>query len=184
MTAVLPPTSAVLLSYRRSAYEAGGVVARVGRRTAVPARWTGAELVMLSACNPGGRPRPPGWNRRRMAALRQALRRTAFTEGEGRWRRWSEPLLMAALPAARGLVLARRFRQNAVVVVRSGRPARLVLLPTDVGPHQGGACAASRSERIAISARRSRLMPPRTCPSSQSIQPSACRSRTSRGSAR
>ncbi len=128
MTGLLPPTPRVLRSYRRSTYEAGGVVARVGRRVRLPPGWAGRRLVMLSACNPGGRLMAPGWNRRRMATLREALRRTAFAEGEGRLGRWSEPLLMATLPAPRGLVLARRFRQNAVILLAGGRPARLVLL--------------------------------------------------------
>ena len=128
MTGLLPPTPAVRGTNPPRTYEPGGVVVRGGRRVALPPRWAGCRLGMLSACNPGGRLMPPGWNQRRMAVLREALRRVAFADGEGRLGAWSEPLLMAALPAGRGGVLARRFRQNAVILLRDGRPARLVLL--------------------------------------------------------
>ncbi len=129
MTGLLPPTPAVLRCYRLSTYRAGAVAARVGHRPrGVAGRWAGRDLVMLSACNPGGRRLPDGWNRRMMARLRDALRGIALVEGEGCFRRWSEPLLLAALAPRRGIVLARRFRQNAVILLRDRRPARLVLL--------------------------------------------------------
>ncbi len=134
MTGLLPPTPAVLRSYRLSTYRAGAVVARIGRR---PDGLDGARvpLVLLSACNPGGRRRPDGWNRRMMRRLGEAMRRIVHVAGEGRLGRWSEPLLLAAMAPARGIVLARRFRQNAVVLLRPRRPARLVLLaaPRAVG---------------------------------------------------
>lgn len=129
MTGLLPPTPAVLRAYRASTYTAGRVVARVGQRPdGVTGRWAGRDLVLLSACNPGGRRLPDGWNRRMMDRLRETLRGTDHADGEGRLGRWSEPLLLAAMSPRRGLVLARRFRQNAVVVLRDYRPARLLLL--------------------------------------------------------
>lgn len=129
MTGLVPPTPAVLRSYRRSLYVAGGVSVRVDRRPeAMPARWAGRDLVLLSACNPSGRRRPDGWNRRMMHGLRGALRDLDHAEGEGRYRRWSEPLLLVAVAPARGIAMARRFRQNAVILLHDRRPAKLVLL--------------------------------------------------------
>ena len=128
MTGLLPPTPAVLRSYRLSTYRAGTVEARIGRRPAGLHGWGRIPSVLLSACNPGGRRLPDGWNRRMMHRLDETLRRVAHVQGEGRLRQWSEPLVLAAIPPARAIVLARRFRQNAVVVLHPGRPARLLLL--------------------------------------------------------
>ena len=129
MTGLVPPTPAVLRSYRRSLYVAGDVSARVDRRPApMPPRWAGRDLVLLSACNPGGRRRPDGWNTRMMLQLRGTLRDFDHAAGEGRYRRWSEPLLLVAIAPARGIRLARRFGQNAVILLRDRRPAKLVLL--------------------------------------------------------
>lgn len=128
MTGLLPPTPAVLRSYRLSTYRAGTVAARVGRRPGGLDRTVRVPLVLLSACNPGGRRMTDGWNRRAMRRLDEAMRRIPRVEGEGRLGRWSEPLVLAAMAPARGIVLARRFRQNAVVVLRPRRPARLMLL--------------------------------------------------------
>ncbi len=128
MTGLLPPTPAVLRSYRSSTYRAGTVVARIGRRPAGLHGRGPVPSVLLSACNPGGRRLPDGWNRRMMRCLGETLRRVAHVPGEGRLRQWSEPLLLAAMVPARAIVLARRFRQNAVVVLHPGRPARLLLL--------------------------------------------------------
>lgn len=129
MTGSLPPTASVLRSYRSSRYSAGPVTVWIGVRPAgVPASWRGRDLALLSAANPGGRRRPDGWNRRMMARLSETLRRIPHWHGEGRLGRWSEPLLLAAIGRRRATVLARRFRQNAIVQVRAGRNAALVLL--------------------------------------------------------
>ncbi|MGI4748031.1 MAG: DUF3293 domain-containing protein [Janthinobacterium lividum] len=131
MTGLVPPTPAVLRAYRLSTYTAGGIVAHVGHRPdQIPPRWAGRDLMLLSACNPCGRLRPDGWNQRMMGHLREALRGFSCAEGEGRLGRWSEPLLLVAIAPARGIRLARLFRQNAVVLLRDRRPARLVLLAT------------------------------------------------------
>ncbi len=118
----------MLRSYRLSTYRAGGVVARIGRRPVGLDGRVRVPLVLLSACNPGGRRMPDGWNRQAMRRLDEAMRGIPRVEGEGRLGRWSEPLVLAALAPARGIVLARRFRQNAVVVLQPRRPARLLLL--------------------------------------------------------
>ena len=94
----------------------------------MPRHWAGRDLVLLSACNPGGRRRPDGWNARMMRQLRGTLRHLDHAQGEGSDRGWSEPLLLVAVAPARGIVLARRFRQNAVILLHDRRPAKLVLL--------------------------------------------------------
>ena len=71
---------------------------------------------------------PAGRNARMMARLREAARRLPSAEGEGRGQGWSERHLLLAADPRRAAVLARRFRQNAIVAVRAGAPARLVLL--------------------------------------------------------
>jgi len=129
MSGILPPTPSVLRSYRLSDYRAGGVAARVGRRpSAMPDRWRGRTLVMLSAANPGGRRLPDGWNARMMTRLAERLRRLDWVEGEGRLGRWSEPLILVAIGERRGRAIARLFRQNAIILLRDERPARLLLL--------------------------------------------------------
>ncbi|ATU73612.1 hypothetical protein CFR78_05975 [Komagataeibacter rhaeticus] len=129
MAAILPPTPAVHRSYRLSTYHVPGLpVVHIGHRP----HWRGmvprGDIVLLSACNPGGRRRADGWNRRMMRRLASALAGLPHVLGEGRLGRWSEPLYAVRVPLARGLVLARRFRQNAVVVLHGNRPARLVYL--------------------------------------------------------
>lgn len=130
MAGILPPTPAVSRSYRLSTYHVPGLpVIRIGRRP----QWRRCvvpqgDIVLLSACNPGGRLRPDGWNHRMMQALSQHLRGVKHELGEGRLGGWSEPLYAVRVPLARGLRLARLFRQNAVVVLNGDRPARLVYL--------------------------------------------------------
>jgi Protein of unknown function (DUF3293) len=135
VTGLRPVDDATARAYRLSLYRAGGVSVRVGRR---PVRddeggggglWGGrGDIVFVSASNPGGRRRPDGWNCRMMRRLAESLPGVTLHAGEGRLGRWSEPLFAAVLPLARGRVIARRFRQNAVLLVRDGRPARLVFL--------------------------------------------------------
>jgi len=129
-------TPGLVAAYRRTAYRAeGGAVVRVGRRSpAVESllrrlgrgrRQAGA---FVTAWNPFSRRMPRGWNERMQARLRQAARRLPVAEGCGIGRGWAERMLLLAADPRRVAVLARRFRQNAVVVVGSGRPAALVLL--------------------------------------------------------
>ena len=124
--------AALLAAYRRTEYEAAGAVARIGRRsTAVDAllRRLGArEGAFVTAWNPLSRRTPPGRNARMMKRLRGAARRLPSAEGKGSGRGWAERHLLLAADPRRVAVLARRFRQNAIVAVRVGAPARLVLL--------------------------------------------------------
>ena len=122
----------LLAAYRRTEYEAGGAAARVGRRSAsVDAllhRLGARQGAFVTAWNPWSRRMPAGWNARMTARLREASRRLPSAEGQGRGRGWSERHLLIAADPRRAAVLARRFRQNAIVVARIGAPARLVLL--------------------------------------------------------
>ncbi len=63
-----------------------------------------------------------------LARLHEAARRLPVVEGHGRAAGWSERHLLIAGDPRRAAVLARRFRQNAVVVLRAGAPARLLVL--------------------------------------------------------
>ena len=122
----------LLAAYRRTGYEAAGAVARIGRRgagvDALLRRLGAREGAFVTAWNPLSRRAPPGRNARMMARLREAARRLPSAEGEGRGRGWSERHLLLAADPRRAAVLARRFRQNAIVAVRTGAPARLVPL--------------------------------------------------------
>ena len=122
----------LLAAYYSTDYEVAGAVARIGRRSAavdaVLRRLGAREGAFVTAWNPWSRRMPPGWNARAMARLRATARRLPCAEGEGRGRGWSERHLLLAADPRRAAMLARHFRQNAMVVVRVGAPARLVLL--------------------------------------------------------
>jgi hypothetical protein len=122
--------AALRAAFRRTGYEAGGVVVRIGRRSAAMdalLRQRGARAAgFVTAWNPFSRPMPPGWNRRFQARLRDAARGAVLAEGWGRGRGWAEHHLLLAGDPRRIAVLARRFRQHAVVTVRPGHPARLL----------------------------------------------------------
>lgn len=112
-------------AYRATDYAAGGIAARIGWRVA-GLDWRVA--VFLTAWNPYSRRMPDGWNRRMQACLRGWLRGRTVLAGTGTLGRWREEMLLVALDPARAMVLARRFRQRGIVVVRRGQPARLVIL--------------------------------------------------------
>ena len=121
-----------LRAWRASAYEAGGAVARIGRRSdAIDAllRAMGVrQAAFVGAWNPGGRRASAGRNRiaeRRLACLARGLPQCGGHGGLGGWR---EAHLLIGVAPSRALVLARRLRQGGLVVVRIGAPARLVLI--------------------------------------------------------
>ena len=95
---------------------------------ALLARHQAARAVFVTAWNPFSRRMPAGWNRRMQARLRQLLHRRLCLPAVGALGRWHEDhlLVLAELPPL--LRLARQFRQHAVVAIRRGGPARLVLL--------------------------------------------------------
>lgn len=123
-------------AYRRSLYCAGPVAARPGRRSASADAWLAAHGLragaILTAWNPGSRRHPRGWNEARQRELAAAARRLPCAEGWsglGGW--WEHTLLLGADPR-RVAVLARRFRQRAVLLLRRGRPAVLAYAPSFV----------------------------------------------------
>lgn len=122
----------LLAAYRRTEYEASGAVALIGRRSAATdallRRLGGRRGAFVTAWNPWSRRAPAGSNERMLQALRAAVRRLPAAEGEGRARGWAERHLLLAADPRRAAVLARRFRQSAMVVATVGAPARLVLL--------------------------------------------------------
>jgi hypothetical protein len=85
------------------------------------------QAVFVTAYNPYSRVMPAGWNQRMQARLRQAMRRRKALAGRGFLRRWSEAHLIVFGDARPVQQTARRFRQLAIVIIRRGRPARLVI---------------------------------------------------------
>jgi hypothetical protein len=114
-------------AYLRTGYEANGVVVRVGRRSeAMDALLAGRTAGFVTAWNPSSRRMPRGWNERMLARLRAIARGSVLGEGWGRGGSWAERHLLVAGDARALRVLARRFRQNAIVIVAPRRKARLV----------------------------------------------------------
>lgn len=118
--------------YRGTLFQAGPVRARVGRRSASADAWLAArgarEGAMLTAWNPMSRRHPEGWNARRQAALRDAVRRLPQCEGWSGANAWWEHNLLLPADARRLVALARRFRQRAILLLRRGQPARIIWL--------------------------------------------------------
>ena len=123
------PTAAMRADYARTDYEAGGIVTRIGRRSAALDALLRARGVrhagFVTAWNPFSRTMPRGWNERMLARLRQAARGRVLAEGWGRARSWAERHLLIAGDPRWIATLARRFRQHALVLVAPGHPARL-----------------------------------------------------------
>jgi hypothetical protein len=120
-------------AYRATRYQVAGQRFTIGRRSraidGVLAGMHTREAVLLTADNPHSRRRPDAVNARMMRRLHAALRgHTAFQaeSGEGHWR---EAQFLVACPAAWAAPLARRFGQNAIVLLRAGQaPALRVLV--------------------------------------------------------
>ena len=125
-------TARLLAAYRRSTYEAAGAVARIGRRSpavdALLARLGVRQGGFVTAWNPFSQRRPKGWNIRMQRRLLLATRRLPSAAGHGGDGRWREAHLLLGADPRRLLVLARRFRQAAIVTVARGQPARLRLI--------------------------------------------------------
>jgi hypothetical protein len=124
--------SGLARAYARTNYEAAGAVAHIGRRSAAMdallRRLGTRQGAFITAWNPFSRKMPRGWNERMQARLREATRRLPMAEGWGRGRGWAEHSLLIATDPRRAARLGRRFRQNAIVLLRAGAPARLRLL--------------------------------------------------------
>ena len=98
-------------------------------RFAAEALLRGRPGVFVTGWNPYSRPQPPGRNRRFNRALEQWLRRFPHWPGWGYGRGWREQHVLVRADPRRVTMIARRFRQCAVVLVAPPRPARLLLLP-------------------------------------------------------
>lgn len=123
----MPLPAALLAAYRRTAFQAAGVVVHVGRRDAALDRLlAGRRAAFVTAWNPFSRPMPLGWNARMQARLRQAARGRILAEGWGGAGRWREAHLLLAGDARALAVLARRFGQHAILAVAPRHAPRLV----------------------------------------------------------
>ncbi len=111
----------LLTAYRRTVYRVGDDTVRIGRRT--PLLGT-----LLTAWNPMSRRMPLGWNHRMQSRLRAHARRWPVTDAAGGLGTWHEDHLLVMADPRPSRVLARRFRQRAIVILLPGRPARLCIL--------------------------------------------------------
>jgi uncharacterized protein DUF3293 len=131
---------ALLRAYRNTCYTTCGIDVRIGQRSPAMDRLLlshGArEAAFLTAYNPFSRPMPVGWNQRMQAQLVQTLRRHQVLHAVGSWRRWSEAHIVVLGDARSARKLARRFRQNAIVIVRLGQPAWLLVGSSMVEPNR------------------------------------------------
>jgi hypothetical protein len=122
----------MLIAYRKTSYKAAGIEVRIGRRSPAMDHLLSShgvrEAVFITAYNPFSRVMPPGWNQRMQLRLAQVLRRRQCLPAQGSWRRWSEAHLMVLGDTRPVRRQARRFRQNGIVMFRSGQPARLLVV--------------------------------------------------------
>jgi len=123
-------------AYRATRYAVDDIPVRIGRRSPRldPPGSDGAgfdrrgPIVLLTAWNPRSRRMPQGWNHRMQDRLRAHLRRRTVRDADGRLRRWREAHVAVQADPRWCLVLARRFRQHAIVVILRHQPVRLVML--------------------------------------------------------
>ncbi len=87
-----------------------------------------SEGVLVTAWNPGRRRLPEGVNRRRAARLAERLRGLPAVPGVNGEARWREESLLVLAATRRVETLGRLFGQDAVVLLRRGRRARLRFL--------------------------------------------------------
>jgi hypothetical protein len=134
--ACYPQTSrlhpALLRAYRRTSYEAGGIVIHIGRRSAAADRLLLAHgarsAVFITAYNPRSRRMPPAWNQRMQSRLRRDLARRPVMRGRSIAGHWSEAHLLVFGDPRPICRLARHYRQYGIVILRLGQPARLVVV--------------------------------------------------------
>jgi len=132
----LPVGARLARGWRHTRFEAGGAVARLGRRSRTIDRLlcdAGAVRgAFVGAWNPCSRVAPVWRNRRALARLQAFAGRLgiAWRAGTGSAVRpaWSEAHLLLFGDWRRAVVLARRFGQHAVLLVRRGGRARIRVL--------------------------------------------------------
>ena len=123
---VLTVSPRLLRLYRRTDYVVDGH--RSMASDALLLRLNHRRAALITAANPRSRSMAEAWNRRMTRNLSGAVRRAISRPAEGRLGVWREAGLLVCgdlRPLAR---LGRRFRQNAIVLVETGRPARLLTL--------------------------------------------------------
>lgn len=130
----LPVGPRLARGWRITRFEAAGAVARIGLRSRAVDRLLRRACVrhaaFVGAWNPCSR-RVPGWrNAAALARLRAiaARRGIAFHDGAGCAPGWCERHLLLLGDWRRAMVLAHRFAQHAVVLVRLRDRARLRVL--------------------------------------------------------
>jgi hypothetical protein len=120
----------LLRAYRMTDYTTAGITIRIGRRSAAMDRLLRShnqrEAAFVTAFNPFSRPMPAGWNRRMQIRLVRTASRRVILPAGGTWRRWSESHALVFGPFRWTAVLARRYRQHAIVIVRLRQSPRLV----------------------------------------------------------
>jgi hypothetical protein len=124
-------SAGTLAAYRNTRYEVASVRFAIGRRcTAMDvllSTYHAREAVFITAFNPFSHRMSLGWNQRMHRRLTQMLRRRCILSGTGSWRLWSEAHLLVFGDVRRSYRLMRLFRQNGIVIIRRGQPAKLLL---------------------------------------------------------
>ena len=122
----------LIAAYRRSTYHVGDIVVRIGRRSAAMdgllRRHGVRNAVLTGAWNPLSRRMPVGWNRRADCRLAGHLRRLCWLPADGGTGRWREAHALVLGDPRPAVLLSRRFRQRAVVLLARGQGARLLVL--------------------------------------------------------
>ncbi|GGJ06237.1 DUF3293 domain-containing protein [Neoroseomonas lacus] len=134
--APLPVGPRLARGWRLTAYAAGGAAVRLGRRSAVvDALLTAAGVrqgAFIGAWNPLSRAMPRRWNDRALARLRglaqRGGRRCIAGRGHAAKPPWAEDHLLMLGDLRPITVLARRFRQHAILRVRLRAASRLLVL--------------------------------------------------------
>ncbi len=124
-------TPKLLRAFRTTRYEAEGLPIRIGRRShaldAMLAAHGMREAALATAWNPFSHAMPRGWNDGMQDRLRQHARGRVIGQGWGRGRDWAEHHLLIAGDPRRTVVLARRFRQLAIIILARGQAPRLLV---------------------------------------------------------
>lgn len=129
MTGILSPTAKINAAYKESLYQAGSVSTKINQYPkGISEKLHQTTFVLFSAYNPGGRLRPLGWNIKMMERLEQCLSKYEYVYGQGSLKEVSEPLLMVNIDPRKAIYLARKFRQNAIVLIWHQRKSKLVFL--------------------------------------------------------
>jgi hypothetical protein len=120
------------LAYAATEYRVAGSSLRIGRRSptldGLLAGMGTREAVLITACNPRSHRSSANRNARMMGRLHATLRRRTVFPAESGTGRWIEAQFLAAAPEAWASVIARRFGQNAMVVLRPRQKPRLRVL--------------------------------------------------------